>query len=191
MMISLDAYYYDDERYGRKQPSYKPRSRRKLAQRKIAFPNLKPMLVSDASGNFARRLEKSLPPTSDKRFAQHFAKLDALSTDESLWVEGTEPPSPAVLAVARLILRQLETEALEPTKVVASVEGGAGLCFVDGDKYADIECLNSGEILGVVSNRRDRPAVWKIKPDAVGYAEAAARIRAFIGYAPRSNDAKW
>lgn len=179
MMAWVDMYDYDDPPRGRGRPLYEPQLTRRMAKRKVAFIEFKPKL--DASGNFARRLEKWLPHTSGKRFAQYFAKLDALTTDKSLWVEGAEPPSAAILAVARLILRQLETEALEPTRVVASAEGGVGLCFVDGDKYADIECLNSGEILGVVSNRRDRPAVWKIEPDASGFANAAARIRAFIG----------
>jgi hypothetical protein len=146
--------------------------------------------AQEVSTNFQRRLEKSLPSTSSKQFVQYFAKLHALATDKSLLVEGTDPPSSLVLALARAILRQLETEALEPDRVVASAEGGVAICFVHGSKYSDIECLNSGEILGVISNRRDHPFVWEVDPSAGGITQAAARIRHFIGGTPSSNDAE-
>ena len=190
-MTLLDTYYYDDSPQRRARQLYTPRFRLKAKaapQRKVAFVAFES--PTDVSSNFLRRLEKSLPSTSSKQFAEYFAKLDALATDNSLLVEGTDAPSPAAVAIARTILRQLETEALEPTRVVASAEGGVGICFVAGDKYADIECFNAGEILGAISNRRDRPTIWKIEPSAAGFAEATARIRDFLGGTAVAHDEK-
>jgi hypothetical protein len=187
MALSLDACYFEDAPPRR--PIYKPKRKAKIIrQRNVTFDERAPAL--EVSDNFLRRLEKSLPPTSNKQFAQYFAKLDALGTDKNLLVEGTDPPSSLTLAFARAILRQLETEALEPDRVVASAEGGVAICFVHGSKYSDIECLNSGEILGVISNRRDHPFAWEVDPSAGGIAQATARIRDFIGGTPISNDAK-
>jgi hypothetical protein len=172
-MTFFDAYYADDSRR-RVRPSYKPR--------------IDPDYLSDA---FRRKLNKALPSQPNQKFAVHFQKLDALGTDRTLLVGCTEPPSPLTLARARAVLHQLETEGLEPTRVVSSAEGGVAICFVSGDKYSDIECLNSEEILGVVSNRRDHPIVWKIDPSASGFARAAARIRDFLSSTTRSHDAEW
>lgn len=132
------------------------------------------------SGAFQSKLEKALPPEPGRKFAVHFEKLEAFATDRSLSKDCDQPPSSLALAWARQVLEQLETEALEPSRVVCSSEGGIAICFVSAGNYSDIECLNAGEILGVTSNRRDRPTVWEIEPSASGYARAAARIRDFL-----------
>jgi len=113
-------------------------------------------------------------------FAAQYSKLRSLATQQSLWPKGSAGPSAWAIKEAREILEQLQTENLLPARVVASAEGGVALCFVRGDKYADIETLNSGEILGVVANRRDRPSVWEVQQNARGFASAAARIREFL-----------
>jgi hypothetical protein len=166
MMSSIDAYYED-------------RPRRRIGQ-------LYQPIVTDSI--FQIKLRKALLSHRNKRFAAHFEKLDLLLTDRTLLDGCSEPPSSFALGRARAVLHQFETEDLEPTRVVASVEGGVGICFVQGDKYADIECFNAGEILGVVSNRRDRPNIWKVEPSAVGFAEASARIRNFLGGTSRTHD---
>jgi hypothetical protein len=112
-------------------------------------------------------------------FALHFSKLNRLAIDSSLWSDAG-PPSDFATAWARLVLDQLQSDRLLPTRVVASAEGGIGLCFVDGSKYADIECLNSGTILGVISDKSARPVVWEVEQNARGIARAAERIRQFI-----------
>ncbi len=114
------------------------------------------------------------------KFASHFAKLQALEVDQALWVEGAEPPNDFALAWARLFLQQLQSDDFSPAGVLASAEGGVGIYFVDGSKYADLECLNSGAILGVISNRRDRPFAWEVEQDAGGLACASQRVREFF-----------
>ncbi len=114
------------------------------------------------------------------KFAMYLAKVKALELNQSLWVEGTEPPSEFALTWARAFIQQLEADDFSPTGVVASAEGGVGIYFVDGDKYADLECLNSGAILGVISNRSDRPVAWEVEQDARGLARASERVREFL-----------
>jgi len=114
------------------------------------------------------------------QFATYFSYLQKLSQDPSLWVDGAEPPSQQALTLAQAFMQQLEKDHFPPTGVVASGEGGAGIYFIDGNKYADLECLNSGAILGVISNRRDRPTAYEVEQDAGGLAHASLRIREWM-----------
>ncbi len=124
----------------------------------------------------------------DQDFAIHFGKLRAIERDQSLWPEDAEAPNPNALYWAKMVLRRLADDMFLPTRVVASAEGGVAICFVKGDKYADVECLNAGMILGVLSNRRDRPAVWEVEPSPSGIARASSRIRLFLNsQAPGAN----
>lgn len=115
-----------------------------------------------------------------RAFAEHYAKLKSLLSDPTLWPHEGERPGEKAKNWAWLVLQQLGEDEFLPAKIVASAEGGVAVCFVEGDKYADIECLNSGEILGVISNRRDRPTVWEIEQSATGVASATVRISQFF-----------
>ena len=128
--------------------------------------------------------------TDHDEFALHYAKLKALAGDRSLWPDGAEPPSERAVTWAQLVVQHLQSEEFWPTRLVASAEGGVGVCFVAGNKYADIECLNSGAILGVTSNKSDRPTVWQIEPDSRGIARAVSRIRKFIDSSAASANAQ-
>jgi hypothetical protein len=128
----------------------------------------------------------------DGVFAGHFAKLDKIEVTPSLWVDGAEHPDALALAWARYVLQRLQEDDLPPTRVVASAEGGIAICFVKGDKYADIECLNNGEMLGVTTNRRHRPSAWQIEPDGGAIARAVARVRMFLdSHSARENVSLW
>ncbi len=113
-------------------------------------------------------------------FAPHFAKLRRLETDGSLWPEEVEAPSTDSLLWARLILQRFAEIGVSPNKLVASAEGGTAICLVDGNRYADIESLNSGVILGVLSDKRNRPIVWEVEQSADGIARAVDRVCEFV-----------
>jgi hypothetical protein len=113
-------------------------------------------------------------------FDHHFAKLLAIRNDSSLWPDCAEKPSDFATAWASAMLEQLLVDELLPTRVVASGEGGIAICFANGNKYADVEFFNTGEILGVVSNRRDRPVTWEVGANSAGMAGASSRIREFL-----------
>ncbi|MGO9400576.1 MAG: hypothetical protein ACLP19_22450 [Xanthobacteraceae bacterium] len=147
-----------------------------VASPKTLRPRARYSIPSDA---IAATSEVTPANADTAEFAAHLSKLNRLATDASLWTDAG-PPSDLATAWARLVLDQLQSDKLLPTKVVASAEGGVGLCFVDGIKYADIECLNSGTILGVISDKRARPVVWEVEQNARGIARATERIREFI-----------
>jgi hypothetical protein len=124
-------------------------------------------------------------------FDRHFMKLSAITQNRDLWPEGADEPSENAAAWATAMLEQLLVDQLSPTRVVASAEGGIAICFIRGDKYADIEFLNTGKILGVISNRRDRPSAWEIEESAFGLARASLRIREFLDApTPKENVSK-
>ena len=57
-------------------------------------------------------------------FAVHFAKLQALARDAALWPDQAEPPEEFAATWAQVVMQQLQSDDLLPTRVVASAEGG-------------------------------------------------------------------
>jgi hypothetical protein len=114
-------------------------------------------------------------------FADYFAKLSNIQSEEALRPETAPAPNQTAVAIARAVLSLFYQLALTPKQVTATADGGVAICFVNGNKYSDIECSNDGVILGVTSNRRDRPVVWEIEQSDAGIYEACARVRKFIG----------
>src|SRR5947208_2620679 len=80
--------------------------------------------------------------------AEHRQKLVRLQTDQTL-VGEAETPNDQAIIWGHIIIDELERMQFPPTRVVASAEGGIAVCFVNGQKYADIECLNSGDVIAV------------------------------------------
>jgi len=132
-----------------------------------------------------RKLRKVFPPVAEPKFGGHFEALDSLAAAEP--TAFPEPPSKLSLDRARDILQKLAIQGIEPVKITPAAEGGVAICLANRETFASIESLNSGDVLGIISNRRDRPTVWEIEPTAVGYAVAFARILAFL--TSRSHDA--
>jgi len=82
-----------------------------------------------------------------------------------------EPPNDTSFAWARKVLGALMELNFEPTKITASVEGGVGFIFTREDRYADIECLNSGALVAVMYDSQSEPAVWSVSPDSQSIKE--------------------
>jgi hypothetical protein len=133
-------------------------------------------------GQYQYRISERTDSTTvnESEFDEHYAKLKSIATDSSLWLDGSEPPEENTLRWAQIALQFFELSKIEPIRVVSSAEGGVAICCVEGDKYADIEFLNSGVILGVVSNKRDRPVAWEIESSPRAVSRAVVRIREFI-----------
>ena len=93
---------------------------------------------------------------------------------------GAEPPDAEAVNTALEVLVSLEHERFLPSDAVASTEGGVALCFVAGDRYADIEILNSGEILAVTVTGQQDPYVWEVGKNTRAFSEAIERIRNHI-----------
>jgi hypothetical protein len=91
-----------------------------------------------------------------------------------------EPPNRSAVAIAADVLASLVRSDLVPDGILPSAEGGIAICFVQGDKYADIECLNSGEVLAVTSTRHERPYVWSLDKNSVDSDSAAQTISTYL-----------
>jgi hypothetical protein len=90
---------------------------------------------------------------------------------------GSEAPNQLAREIAQDILL-VATNIVMPSRVAASAQGGVGICFYNGNKYADIECLNTGEVLAAISDRSGRPEVWQIGPTE--YKGALEKIGRFV-----------
>jgi hypothetical protein len=98
------------------------------------------------------------------RFAELYEQLDRMADLPEDWdTYGASPPNESSLSDARSILALFEKGCLTPTKVVPSGEGGVGIVFVRGEKYADVECLNDGDVLAAKYKGEAEPEVWEVK----------------------------
>lgn len=118
-------------------------------------------------------------PTDSEWCASAKCVLQQLAELTSGWDGyGAEPPVATSICKAKQIIEALGVLSLAPSNIVASVEGGVAITFRRKDKYADIECLNSGEVLAVTSDGRNEPAVWEVEPGGVN--QTLERIREYI-----------
>lgn len=107
-----------------------------------------------------------------------FEKLKNLSSGWDSY--DAAPPNSTALARARNVFALLLEINFEPTRITASVEGGIGFIFTRQDRYADIECLNSGNLVAVTYINQAEPVVWSVKTDSSGIKETLEKIRAFL-----------
>lgn len=83
---------------------------------------------------------------------------------------GSERPSSSAIAAAGTIAQSFIDFGLIPDAITPSSEGGVAICFVRNQRYADVECFNSGEVLAVRYSSNDDPKAW---PAADPVARAA------------------
>jgi len=108
-------------------------------------------------------------------------QLDELNQLPDNWDSyGAEPPNAIALSWAKTVLVALFGIDLPPDHVTPSVENGVGISFVHGDRYADVECFNTGEILAVTSTGQGNPTVWEVEKNSVAIESALRKIRDFI-----------
>jgi hypothetical protein len=94
---------------------------------------------------------------------------------------GADPPSPVAVHWAEETLRIFESSGILPDRADPSVEGGISIAFTGVDKYADLECFNTGEIVATLWRRDDNPEIWELPADARDIEQAANKIRSFLG----------
>lgn len=87
-------------------------------------------------------------------------------------------PSEDSLKLAEQIAGVSVRLGIGPTRIVPSAEGGVGICYYKGQRYGDIECLNTGEILACTSDGTGNPKVWEV--DGQDYAPAIREIQAWL-----------
>lgn len=137
----------------------------------------------------------SIPSASDKDLIEYMMvmdlhrksedfrrKLQAMETLQDNWdTYGAEAPNPQTISDAISLLVQMEHMRFLPSEVLASSEGGIALSFKSASRYADIELLNSGEVLAVVAEgSQQQPVAWEVKKTARDFEEAIYRIYDFF-----------
>jgi hypothetical protein len=105
------------------------------------------------------------PSPAARRIAALWEDVEEMKSLQVDWNGyGSEAPNDFARDLAKQILLSAVRNAVVPNRVAPSAQGGVGICFYRGEKYADIECLNSGEILATLSDGTGRPEVWEVKP---------------------------
>ena len=90
---------------------------------------------------------------------------------------GAESPNGVARALAGKILDTLEANWLPPTRLMPSSEGGIAISFVEGNKRAEIEIYNTGEVVAATYSAVSEPVVWEIDNIDVGLIGAISDIR--------------
>src|SRR6266508_827377 len=99
----------------------------------------------------------------DRKSPEFWEQLEKLRDLPKDWdTYKADPPNDFALTWAHIILSILIESGFPPTKIIASVEGGVGFVFTQKDKYGDIECLNSQEIVAVIYDRKTEPDAWTV-----------------------------
>lgn len=113
--------------------------------------------------------------------AESYEKLKELSKLSTNWDSyGAEPPNDTALNWARETLKILSKIGFAPTRITPSVENGVGISFICGNKYADIECFNDGDIVAVISDGKGNPEVWEVEANNLEITSAIEKIRVFL-----------
>jgi hypothetical protein len=117
----------------------------------------------------------------DTWFIKYVSILEQLRKLPDNWDSyGAEPPNLMALYWSKTVLELLLEINFPPNKITASVENGVGISFIQGEKYADIECFNTGEILAVTSDKQGNPNVWQVDDKLDSIKSALEKIHVFI-----------
>jgi hypothetical protein len=115
------------------------------------------------------------------RQGQNRARVQGLVELRQNWDSyGAPAPNKRAAANAIRVLTLSQSVNLDPTGILASAEGGIGICFVSGDHYADIECSNEGEVLGVYYVGPQMPTLLETDATDASILAALRRIRDHI-----------
>jgi hypothetical protein len=90
------------------------------------------------------------------------------------------PPNRAAIRKALHILNLLDGPDLLNVRILPSAEGGVGICFVRGDRYADLECSNDGEVFGIRHTGREAPTLIPTDGSDISINAALREIREHI-----------
>jgi hypothetical protein len=93
---------------------------------------------------------------------------------------GADPPSATAAEAAISAVRHLDDMELVPDRIVPSAEGGIGIAFRNGLKYADIEFFNNGEILALTANNGERIEIWPVGQGSEEIKHSLSKIRDYI-----------
>jgi hypothetical protein len=119
--------------------------------------------------------------SDDHWYNDQFLELKRLGTLQNGWDSyNAEAPTEKAFYWTRETLNIMHSNGFFDGKVVPSAEGGLAITFRRGEKYSDIEFLNSGEILAVTHETGQRPNVWTVPCDEDGIQKTLENISYFL-----------
>lgn len=93
---------------------------------------------------------------------------------------GAPAPNATALKNALRIAKLLLAPDLERANIVPSAEGGIGFSFSVDDRYADIECSNEGDFLGVRYSGMETPVLIDLDGSDRSIQSALEEIRKHV-----------
>lgn len=90
--------------------------------------------------------------------------------------DGAAPPNATALRAAAKVLECLSTAQLPKPGISASVEEGVCISFWRRDRYAHIECFNTGEIVAAIMNEQRQHSTWPVRREAGEVVSAVLQI---------------
>ncbi|HVA48042.1 MAG TPA: hypothetical protein VNH11_16855 [Pirellulales bacterium] len=91
--------------------------------------------------------------------------------------DGSDPPNDVALRAAAKVLECLSTDDVPKPDVSPSVEEGVCISFWHRDRYADIECFNTGEIVAAVMDEQRRHKTWTVRRTASDVLAAVSQLK--------------
>jgi len=115
------------------------------------------------------------------RFVEARRRLKGTAALSNGWdTYGAEAPNDLARAAAASILEALETHLLAPTRLMASSEGGIAISFVEGEKRAEIEIYNTGEVAAATYSRGGDATAWELDNTEPALKHAITKIRVHL-----------
>ncbi|GEM_PF-3875807 len=142
--------------------------------------NLTPTTTAKQEGLMAK-VPEDLDNPYDARspFLKLFGRVNSLRNLQDDWNSyGAAAPNKRARFWARRVLDELVGLNFAPLTVTASSDEGVAIFFRSEGKRASIECLNSGEILGVLSQGSEAPEVLLISQSHL--KRAVSTIQTFL-----------
>lgn len=128
-----------------------------------------PIMLSQSHTSYSNQeseeIKRIVMETSErtKFCSQYLTKIKELSILNNGWDSyEAPPPNKAAVKSAEIILESLSSLRLHPAKIMPSVEGGIFFLFTKGNRYADLECDNDGDIIAGISDRKNEPEIWEV-----------------------------
>jgi hypothetical protein len=134
--------------------------------------------------------ENSIYLNANSRYWIAIVQLSSLLNLRCNWDSyGAPAPNQVAVGNALRILSLMWSLGLQLTSVVPSAEGGVGFCFKSGNRYADIESSNEGEIIGVRYVGMEAPILIEANNSNESLTAALVQIKDHMdGRTPRPDE---
>ena len=113
-------------------------------------------------------------------FGPLFQAMKRLQAEAECWQRDIEEPSGEAFDQARALLTRLQSKNLTPSGLIPSADGGIGIYFCAGKRYADFECRNDGSTSYVISDGAGYVEAFSVEMSFEGQIKAIEKIRAFL-----------